>query len=97
MHIISRSTLKEFWTKHPDAEEPLKTWFAYVRAVEWKNPSQIREMFRHADFLQNNRVCFDIGGNKYRLIVKVVYKLKRVYIRFIGTHAEYDRIDANHI
>jgi len=97
MHIISRRTLIEFWQKHPDAEEPLKAWFVYVKSAKWKNTAEIRSMFSHADFLENGRVCFNIGGNKYRLIVKVVYKLKRVYIRFIGTHAKYDRVDANKV
>jgi mRNA interferase HigB len=89
--------LREFWEKHPDAEEPLKTWFRYVKTAQWESPSDVKDMFRHADFLQNNRICFNIKGKKYRLIVKVIYELQRVYIRFTGTHSAYDRIDANRI
>ena len=97
MHIIKRRTLKEFWQKHSDAEQPLKTWFGITKSAKWQNPSEIRQIFGTADFLQTNRVCFNITGNKYRLVVKVIYELQRVYIRFIGTHAEYDKIDANNI
>lgn len=82
---------------HHDAEQPLKTWFGVTKNAKWQNPSEIRQIFCTADFLQNNRVCFNIKGNKYRLVVKIIYELQRVYIRFIGTHAEYDRIDANNI
>ena len=87
----------DFWQKYPDAEQALKTWYGIVRRAKWQRPSDIREIFGSADFLQNNRVCFNIRGNNYRLVVKVIYELQRVYIRFIGTHSEYDRIDANTI
>ncbi len=87
----------EFWQKHPDVEQPLKTWYGVVKRAKWQNPSEIKHIFNTADFLQNDRVCFNIKGNNYRLIVKVIYDLKRVYIRFIGTHADYDKIDANKI
>jgi mRNA interferase HigB len=65
-----------------------------VRAAEWSKPTDIKEMFRSADILANDRVVFNIGGNKYRLVVAVHYRGERVYIRFVGTHSEYDRIDA---
>lgn len=97
MHVIKRRTLMEFWQKHPDAEQALKTWYGIVRRAKWQSPSDIREIFGSADFLQDNRICFNIRGNNYRLVVKVIYELQRIYIRFVGTHAEYDKIDANTI
>ena len=87
----------EFRQKHPDVEQSLKTWYRIVKRAKWQNPSEIKQIFGTADFLQNNRVCFNIKGNNYRLIVKVIYDLQRVYIRFIGIHADYDKIDANTI
>jgi len=87
----------EFWQRHSDAEDALKTWYGIVKVAKWRNPSDIRNQFGSADFLQNNRVGFNIKGNKYRLIVKVIYELQRVYIRFIGTHAGYDKIDVHTI
>lgn len=95
MHIIKRKTLLEFWEKHPDSEQALKTWYTVVRKADWHGPAEIKHIFATADFLGNNRVCFNIKGNSYRLIVKIVYELQRVYIRFVGTHSEYDKIDAN--
>ena len=97
MRIIARSTLKLFWIKYSDAEQPLKAWFEIVKASIWEKPNDIKEVFRSADVLSNNRVVFNIKGNKYRLIVSVRYDLKIVYIRFIGTHTEYDKIDAINI
>ena len=97
MRIIARSTLKLFWIKYSDAEQPLKSWFEIAKASIWEKPNDIKEVFRSADILSNNRVVFNIKGNKYRLIVSVRYDLKIVYVRFIGTHAEYDKIDAINI
>ena len=97
MRIIARSTLKLFWIKYTDAEQPLKAWFEIAKASIWAKPNDIKEVFRSADILSNNRVVFNIKGNKYRLIVSVKYDLKIVYVRFIGTHAEYDKIDAINI
>ena len=72
----------------------MRTWVSVVRAADWSKPTDIKEMFRSADILSNDRVVFNIGGNKYRLVVAVHYRGKLVYIRFVGTHSEYDRIDA---
>ena len=94
MQIIARRTLREFWEIHSPAEAPLRTWYALVAAAEWTGPSDVRAMFGSADFVGGNRVIFDIGGNKYRLIVHVAYVYKRVLVKFIGTHAEYDKINA---
>jgi mRNA interferase HigB len=99
MRIIAVSTLKAFWTRpgRADAEQPLRAWVAIVRAANWSKPSEVKEKFRSADILPGGRAIFDIGGNKYRLIAAVHYGGKRVYVRFIGTHAEYDRIDARSV
>jgi mRNA interferase HigB len=97
MRIISVGTLKEFWNRpgRGDAEQPLRTWVKVVKAAEWSRPTDVKNMFRSADILPNGRAIFDIGGNKYRLVVAVHYRGKRIYVRFIGTHKEYDKIDAN--
>ncbi|EKE09343.1 MAG: hypothetical protein ACD_16C00191G0003 [uncultured bacterium] len=97
MRVISRKSLKKFWSKHPQSEEPLKSWFAETKKALWSSPQNIKDHYRSADFLKNNRVIFNISGNKYRLIVQVNYHFKIVYIRFIGTHQEYDKIDPESI
>jgi len=94
MRIIARRTLKEFWEKHPDAEQPLRAWFANVKQADWKSPADIKRDYRQASFLADNRVVFNIKGNNYRLVAMVSYAYGIVYIRFVGTHAEYDKIDA---
>lgn len=95
MRIFSRSTLIEFWTKHRDAEPALRLWFSQVERAAWQGPADVRATFGTADFIADNRVIFDIKGNAYRLIVHVRYApFCLVFIRFVGTHAEYDRIDA---
>ncbi|MEA5424287.1 type II toxin-antitoxin system HigB family toxin [Synechococcus sp. CCY9202] len=96
MRIIAKRTLVQFWESgHGDAEQPLKAWHAVAKAASWSEPAEIKAMFSSVSFLANNRVVFNISGNKYRLIVKVEYRLKAIYIRFIGTHADYDKIDAS--
>ncbi len=95
VRIFSRSTLVSFWRPHPDAEEPLRLWFTIVERASWKGPADTRAVFGSADFITGNRVIFNIKGNSYRLVAQVRYgPLFLVFIRFIGTHAEYDRIDA---
>jgi mRNA interferase HigB len=96
MRIIAVSTLRAFWNRpgRGDAEQPLRACVHIVRAAEWSKPTDIKAMFGSADILRNGRAIFDIGGNKYRLVVAIRYRGKRVYIRFIGTHKEYDGIDA---
>lgn len=96
MRIIAVGTLREFWCRpgRRDAEQPLRAWVHIVRKAEWSKPTDIKAMFRSADILGNSRVIFDIGGNRYRLVAAVHYRGKRVYVRFIGTHKEYDQIDA---
>ena len=94
MQIIALRTLKLFWEAHPQAETPLRTWYAMVSKVAWTGPAAIKGQFGNTvDFVADNRVIFDIGGNKFRLVVFVAYRARRVLIKFVGTHAEYDKID----
>src|SRR5215472_6325262 len=97
--MITVSMLREFWNRagRSDAEQPLRAWVHVVRAAEWSRPTDIKEMFRSADIVANDRVVFNVGGNKYRLVAAIHYRGKRIYIRFIGTHAEYDRVNASTI
>jgi mRNA interferase HigB len=97
MRIIAVSTLRAFWSRsgRGDAEQPLRTWVHVVRAADWTKPTDVKQTFRSADILRSGRVVFDIGGNKYRLVAAVHYRGKRIYVRFVGTHAEYDEINAD--
>lgn len=90
MRIISKRRLREFWQENPQAEQPLLAWYEIVKKVEWENFADVRNSFRHAD-VYKDCVIFDIGGNKFRLIAKVRYRLKRVYIKFVLSHREYDK------
>ncbi len=94
MRIISRKALRDFWESHTDAQQALQAWYADVKHAAWKTPAEIKREYRSASFVGNNRVVFNIKGNKYRVIVAVQYKFQLVYIRFVGTHQEYDQIDA---
>jgi mRNA interferase HigB len=94
MRVIARRTLKEFWGRHPQAERPLRAWFAFVSAAQWRNPADVKRQFgATVDFVADNRLIFDVAGNKYRVVVHVSYAYGRVLIKFVGTHAAYDRID----
>jgi mRNA interferase HigB len=93
MQVISKRTLKQFWEKHPQAETPLKVWFVMVCKAEWSGPADVKAMFGSADFLGDSRVIFDIGGNKFRLVARIAYRFKRVMVKFVGTHKEYDEIN----
>lgn len=97
MRIIARKTLREFWERHPDAEQPLRAWYDDARNAEWKTPSDIKAVYRNAGIVGNNRVVFNIKGNDYRLVAAINYTVGVVYIRFVGTHGEYDRIDVTTI
>lgn len=94
MRIIARKTLRDFWAQHPDARPALEAWYADVKQANWRSPADIKSVYRNASFLADNRVVFNIKGNKYRLIVAIRYEYSLVYIRFIGSHQDYDRIDA---
>jgi mRNA interferase HigB len=97
MRVIAKSTLRNFWLKHADCEQALKSWYNEADKTTWLHPNDIKADYPSASILADNRVVFNIRGNTYRLIVKVNYSYQIVWIRFIGTHAEYDKIDANKI
>lgn len=92
MRIIAKRTLREFWERQANAEEPLLAWYE-----DWDTPAKVKEKYRNASMVGGNRVVFNIKGNDYRLIVKINYPARIVYVRFVGTHAEYDAIDAQEI
>ena len=96
VRIISRRTLRLYWEKHADAATALQTWYHSVEHASWKKPEDIKAMYADASFV-GNRVIFNIKGNRYRLVVVVVYRSGTVYIRFVGTHQEYDDIDVRKI
>jgi len=97
MRIIALNTLKDFWQKHPDAEQPLKAWYAVASRAQWMSPAAVKKDYASASIIESNRVVFNIKGNTYRLIVAFHYDKGRGFIRFIGTHTDYDRIDARTI
>jgi mRNA interferase HigB len=99
MRIIARKTLREFWEnpKHRDSEQPLRAWFAEVKEADWNSPNDIKAKYKSASIVGNNRLVFNIKGNTYRLVVSVRYEFKIVYIRFIGTHQQYDKIDSKEV
>ena len=94
MRIIAISHLRRFWEINPEAEQALKSWFDEVKKADWSQPADIKAQYRSASILRNRRVVFNIKGNDYRLVVSVAYRFQAVYVKFIGTHAEYDAIDA---
>ena len=100
MRVIAVSTLKAFWNDHPayrDAEAPALAWYWEVRKADWSRPSDVKSRFGTASILRDGRVVFNIAGNKYRIVVWINYAYRVVYIRFIGTHRQYDDIDAQTI
>ncbi len=97
MRIISRRVLREFWETHADAEQPLKSWFSDARKADWKSPADSKAHYASASILPGDRVVWNIKGNDYRLVAKVNYHFGAVWIRFVGAHAEYDKIDATDI
>ena|SRR5215213_1942169 len=100
MRVIALSTLKAFWEDNPefgDAREPVLVWYRHVLRTDWASPADAKRDFGHASVLRDGRVVFNIAGNKYRLVVWINYSYRVVYIRFLGTHAQYDAIDAQTI
>lgn len=97
MRIISKKILRDFWSAHADSEQQLKSWFQETSNAEWKNPNEVKKEYPSASILIDNRIVFNIKGNSYRLIVRINYNYQIIWIRFIGTHAEYDKINANEI
>lgn len=94
MRIVALSTLRTFWEKHPDAETPLRAWYALASRARWKTPADIKAAYRNASFVADRRVVFNIKGNDYRLVVAVAFSFQAMYIKFVGTHQQYDAIDA---
>ncbi|KAB2929124.1 MAG: type II toxin-antitoxin system HigB family toxin [Candidatus Contendobacter sp.] len=94
MRIVALKTLREFWTQHPDAEQPLRAWHDEVSRAQWRSPSEIKAQFGNASILKGRRAVFNIKGNDYRLVAALAYHTGLVFVKFVGTHAEYDRIDA---
>lgn len=94
MRVIAIAKLRDYWEANPSAEQPLKAWHDEAKAATWKSPQDIKNAYRNASVVANNRVVFNIKGNDHRLIVAVAYQVGIVYVEFIGTHAEYDQIDA---
>lgn len=97
MRVIAKRTLRDFWKKHADCEQQLKAWYSETEKAKWKNINALKKEYPSANILKDNRIVFNIKGNTYRLIVKFNFDYQISWIRFIGTHAEYDKIDANKI
>lgn len=99
MRIIARKTLKTFWGKpeHRDSEQPLKAWFAEAKKAKWKRPQDIKDHYRNASIVGKDRVVFNIAGNKYRLVAAVKYEFGILYVRFLGTHQQYDKVDVEEV
>ena len=95
MRVIAKTSLQKFWLRRgcDDAEGPLRCWYAEASQAEWRSPQDIKRHYASASFCGNNRVVFNIGGNKYRLVVEMQYQAGIAWVKFVGTHAEYDQID----
>ena len=94
MRIIALRTLRDFWEKHPAAQVPLRSWHALASRADWRTPADVKAAYRNASFIANNRIVFNVKGNDVRLVVAVHYNRGMMFIRFVGTHRDYDRIDA---
>jgi mRNA interferase HigB len=97
MRIIAKGTLRDFWLLDPEAEEPLLAWYREAERADWDQPSAVKDQFRNCSILKESRVVFNIKGNQFRLVVRINYPYRVVYVRFVGTHAEYDKIDADEV
>jgi mRNA interferase HigB len=95
--IFAKGTLREFWKSHPDSEQYLKTWYDTAMSSAWKTPNEVKQTYVTASILKDGRIVFNIKGNTYRLVTKVNFEKQWIFIRFIGTHEEYDKIDADTI
>jgi len=95
--IFAKRTIKEFWERFPDSEQYLKTWYDTAMSSDWKSPSDVKQSYANASILKESRVVFNIKGNSYRLVAKFNFEKQWIFIRFIGTHKECNKIDANTI
>ena len=96
MTVIALKTLKEYWSKNPDSENALKAWYHEAKNAKWKNSAELKEKYQSASIINSERVVFNICGNKYRLVVRINYG-KTIFVRFVGTHKEYDKIDVESV
>ena len=95
MQILSKKVLIDFWQRHPRAETPLKSWYSVAKQAKWQSPQDVKDVFgTTVDFIGDNRIVFDISGNTFRLVARISYPYQRIMIKFVGTHDEYDEIDA---
>lgn len=97
MQVLSKRTLRLFWEKHPKAKTPLKAWYSIASKALWETPQDVKDVFASADFVGDNRVIFNIGGNNYRLVAHIAYPYGKLLIKFVGTHSEYDKIDPERV
>ena len=97
VRIIAKRTIREYWERESRAEQPLKSWYAMASKADWSSPMDVKQMYGTASIVANDRIVFNIGGNKYRLVVRFDYTSGLGFVRFVGTHAEYDRIDASQV
>ena len=97
MRIFTYKRLREFWERHPDAKLPLLAWYKDAEDADWNTPAAVKSRYPNASVIRNNRVIFNVKGNDYRLVAQINYPYRAVYIRFLGTHAEYDRVDAEEV
>ena len=97
MRIIAKKALRDFWERHPAAEEPLLAWYREVEQEDWDTPAKLKAKYANASIVGGSRAVFNIRGNDYRLVVKINYEYRIVYVRFVGTHAEYDRVDVKEV
>ena len=95
--IFAKSTLREYWEKHTDTEQYLKTWYDTALSSTWKTPNDVKKTYANASILKDNRIVFNIKGNSYRLVVKFNFEKQWIFIKFIGTHEEYNKIDSQTI
>ncbi len=97
MRIIAKRTLRDFWARHPDAEQPLLAWYREVEKEDWTTPAGLKARYPSASIIGGKRVVFNIKGNSYRLVARINYQKRLVRIRFIGTHSEYNRVNAKEV
>lgn len=97
MRILSKKALRRFWERYPDAKDPLLAWFREVEQENWDTPAKVKAKYGNASIVGDNRVVFNSKGNAYRLVVKINYPYRIVYVRFVGTHAEYEKVDAEEV
>lgn len=97
MVVISKGMLRDFGEEHPDVIDALNDWYFLIKSADWGTPGDIRQMFNSADYVGNDRFVFNIKGNRYRLVAMIFFDIRTVFIRFVGTHAEYDKVDATTI